>query len=303
MYISCTWSFYGNFIYVAVLRECKCTPYFHTLGLRKCPRLCRGPSLLCMNEILHQIGEYRDIEVEDASTGYKRIAKCFEACEDQQNDVAATSSSRLPNRQTMLKWPDFCVVMEKLKKSCSHVWKRIDLDRQYPVLCTLLLAKLNKIYLSSFDDAYKDLCKKAIRSFNILGSMEYLQRIDLNTSSDEVLFNAVFAYARENLALVNIYIKPPVVTRIKKDEQIPVIWFVANCGGILGLCMGFSIVSVFEILHFCWRLILHFCPLRFQKKSNNQKKQAKKRNRKNKLLKEKAIANTVVYHTEYIEYI
>ena len=56
-----------------------------------------------MNEILHQIGEYRDIEIEDDSTGYKRMAKCFEACEDQQNEVAATSSSRLPNRQTMLK--------------------------------------------------------------------------------------------------------------------------------------------------------------------------------------------------------
>ena len=26
--------------------------------------------------------------------------------------------------------------------------------------------------------------------------------------------------------------------------------FVANCGGILGLCMGFSIVTVFEVLHY-----------------------------------------------------
>jgi len=41
-----------------------------------------------------------------------------------------------------------------------------------------------------------------------------------------------------------------VVTRIVRDERIPVIWFVANCGGILGLCMGFSIVTVFEVLHY-----------------------------------------------------
>ena len=59
----------------------------------------------------------------------------------------------------------------------------------------------------------------------------------------------MYSYARENLALVNIYIKQPVVTKILRDQRIPVIWFVANCGGILGLCMGFSIVTVFEVLH------------------------------------------------------
>ena len=71
-----------------------------------------------------------------------------------------------------------------------------------------------------------------------------------STSSDhQILLRNLYNYARENLALVNIYIKEPVVTRILRDQRIPVIWFVANCGGILGLCMGFSIVTVFEVLH------------------------------------------------------
>ena len=39
------------------------------------------------------------------------------------------------------------------------------------------------------------------------------------------------------------------VTRIKRDQKIPVIAFVANTGGLLGLCMGFSLVSVFEIVY------------------------------------------------------
>ena len=60
-----------------------------------------------------------------------------------------------------------------------------------------------------------------------------------NSSSDhKILLKNLYNYARENLALVNIYIKEPVVTRILRDQRIPVIWFVANCGGILGLCMG-----------------------------------------------------------------
>ena len=31
---------------------------------------------------------------------------------------------------------------------------------------------------------------------------------------------------------------------LRRDQKIPVIWFVANSGGILGLCMGFSMVTV-----------------------------------------------------------
>lgn len=36
---------------------------------------------------------------------------------------------------------------------------------------------------------------------------------------------------------------------IRRDQKIPVIWFVANIGGILGLCMGCSLVTIFEVLH------------------------------------------------------
>ena len=66
-------------------------------------------------------------------------------------------------------------------------------------------------------------------------------------------------------ALVRVYIKQPVVTRIVRDERLPVIWFVANCGGILGLCMGFSIVTVFEVLHYLGRTVLHLCKKRRRK--------------------------------------
>ncbi len=59
----------------------------------------------------------------------------------------------------------------------------------------------------------------------------------------------MYKYARENLALVNIYIKDPSVTQVKRDQRVPIIWFVANVGGILGLSMGCSLVTFFEIVH------------------------------------------------------
>ena len=45
-----------------------------------------------------------------------------------------------------------------------------------------------------------------------------------SNEEDTILLNAIFAYARENVALVNIYIKPPVVTRILRDQRTPIIW-------------------------------------------------------------------------------
>ena len=51
-------------------------------------------------------------------------------------------------------------------------------------------------------------------------------------------------YARENLALVNVYIKDPAVTQIKRDQKVPLIWFVANVGGNCNLNI---IVQLFAI--------------------------------------------------------
>ena len=36
-----------------------------------------------------------------------------------------------------------------------------------------------------------------------------------------------------------------------KDEKITRISFLANAGGLLGLCMGFSVISVAEIFYHC----------------------------------------------------
>ena len=222
-----------------------------------------------MNEILDQIGEYREVEIGDVASGTNRTARCLEACEDQQNEVAVTTS-KLPNRQTMLKWSDFCVIMEKLEKSCTHTSKRIELDINYPTLCPLLLAKLKGSYISSFDGDKKDICKKAFNNFTGFWDVTEFQTDVVENSTDEALLSAMFTYARQNLALVNIYIKPPVVKRIMKDERIPVIWFVANCGGILGLCMGFSIVTVFEVIHYLIRFLFYLCKFPFRQNKNTQ---------------------------------
>ena len=44
----------------------------------------------------------------------------------------------------------------------------------------------------------------------------------------------------------------------RRDQKIPTIWFIANSGGILGLCMGFSMVTVRKII-----MIRNISPIHF----------------------------------------
>ena len=45
--------------------------------------------------------------------------------------------------------------------------------------------------------------------------------------------------------------KDSFATKIVRDEKVPITSFIANVGGLLGLCMGFSLVSVVEMVYFC----------------------------------------------------
>ena len=61
----------------------------------------------------------------------------------------------------------------------------------------------------------------------------------------------MYSYGRDNLALVHVMIQSPYITKIKRDVSITFTNYMANTGGLLGLCIGFSFISAFEIL-FCF---------------------------------------------------
>ena len=77
----------------------------------------------------------------------------------------------------------------------------------------------------------------------------------------------LYEYAKRNLLWLNVYIKDSFATRIVRDERMTITSFVANVGGLLGLCMGFSLVSVAEMIYFCikqklfgcWNMIVKRC--------------------------------------------
>ena len=103
---------------------------------------------------------------------------------------------------------------------------------------------------------------------NLCGIINPLSQIDLQTACinnewfriRSSVFNCtmenctiediVVRYAKENLILANVFMKTPFVTQFLKDQKENIIDYVARAGGLLGLCMGFSFVTGFEVIFY-----------------------------------------------------
>ena len=56
-------------------------------------------------------------------------------------------------------------------------------------------------------------------------------------------------YCKDNLAKVVVFIQKPFVVSYLHDQVMSYLQLVANMGGLMGLCMGFSVVSLAEIVY------------------------------------------------------
>ncbi|CAB4068103.1 ASICN [Lepeophtheirus salmonis] len=191
--------------YEKILEECNCTPSFHQLANKEVPQICSGPGLTCMNRNLRYIGKLNKVG--------KNQDECLSACDDQINSVSVTSSD-FPNRETFSKREEFCLALLKLVRTCNSR-KKIFLTEKFPTVCDNIKLVSNK---SGVRDSH--LCQNR----NI---WEPNRELGLSTN-DTAVFNLeenIFQYAKKNLAVVNVYIKDPVVTNIQRDQKIPIIAF------------------------------------------------------------------------------
>ena len=75
-----------------------------------------------------------------------------------------------------------------------------------------------------------------------------------SSKNDTEIPQFITKYARENIAKVYIYLREPFVKEIIREEKITLIQFIGSTGGLLGLFLGFSVVSLIEIFYmiFLW---------------------------------------------------
>ena len=125
--------------------------------------------------------------------------------------------------------------------TASHIWqatcqrenRKYFLEKRHPNLCKTL---------ETFDDYFgkESSCTNWPKNY-------FQNNAELNWT----LLEEVYEYGKENLALVHIFIQRPYITVIKRDMAMTFTDYVANTGGLLGLCLGFSFISAIELFYWC----------------------------------------------------
>ena len=113
--------------------------------------------------------------------------------------------SRNFNKEIFTRRPEFCLLYEKLQKTCKS-WKREALTMKYPDLCSTIVKVKESIVICPVRYANTTVILDPIL-FRLNGSLLKLR--------DEL-----YLYARDNLAVVNIYIKDATVTKIRRDQKV-----------------------------------------------------------------------------------
>jgi hypothetical protein len=199
----------------------------------------RYNSLACSADWLDKIGGE---ELSYALDTNNQLLKCLPRCE-RQSETPTFTVSVFPPQAIFSQNADFCLALLKVSRICKNPNKAKVFElapEQAGITCEEIL-NASKIF---------ELCEKQGKL-----TPEMVQ-------SNSNISKFIYSYAKNNFAILRVFIKDPYYTRIKCDEQISLISFLGNAGGLFGLCLGLSLVSIFEIFyHF-----VNFCSAKmFQK--------------------------------------
>ena len=166
----------------------------------------------------------------------KNPVKCLQRC-DSQTESMVISSTNLVSKNAFPHLPYFCLIFQKIARICNSNFYRI----------------------TYFEETYPNLNCSYIKSINYERDICYPS--DLPNPKVLKIYaefiNNLFEYAQNNLVSLDIFIKDPFYTKIKRDEQMTIISFIGNAGGLLGLCMGLSMISLFEVLYYVVAFLLN----------------------------------------------
>ena len=173
--------------------------------------------------------KYSSLQPADFGESDSRTLNCQQRCE-RQSEKVTLSSSTFPIKSTFSQNPNFCLTLIKLAKICSNQFRAKafeDIYGQEKISCGQILDANNTDKICTKDG----------------------QPIEDKTKTNSDVTTFLYSYAKNNLAILRVFIKEPYYTLIRRDEEFPLISFLANVGGLLGLCMGLSLVSIFEIFY------------------------------------------------------
>ena len=159
---------------------------------------------------------------------------CKQRCTFQTEKVVVTSS-RYPSPNTFVRRQDMCLTVAKIQRICDAPLRR---------------ARFLRHYASQYPIG--DICATNEYYFNFMGICNRNNfTINRSVQVSEDFVKVLLQYAKDNLVVLKVFFKEPYYTSIVKKDKISHISFVATVGGLVGLCMGLSFVSVAEwVYHF-----------------------------------------------------
>ena len=87
------------------------------------------------------------------------------------------------------------------------------------------------------------------KTYTQIGALPWALYGSVNDSDADVFTDSLMQYSQDNLLQINVYISKPFATQYTTEIVTSHITMLSNMGGLLGLCMGFSVVSLLEIFH------------------------------------------------------
>ena len=72
---------------------------------------------------------------------------------------------------------------------------------------------------------------------------------NFSSTTVQAFVDTIQQYASDNLAKILVMIRDPYVQKIRREQAMTTTAFLANTGGLLGLCLGFSVISLAELVY------------------------------------------------------
>ena len=235
-----------------IIWNCRCTPRFWQ-ACSFCDedyaafiKYCTGEGLYCANTRMKSIGQGKmskenDLVMPEALETPDMIGniskpdpvKCIPACDVQENNNQM-SFAPYPQLGNFFYQNIFCdAASHILQVTCQDANRKFFMDKKQPNLC---------LELNKFEEY-----------FGNTTSCEYwpTNYFENNDAPNENLVTELYQYGRDNLALVHVLVQSPYITKLKRDVSMTFTSYIANTGGLLGLCLGFSLITGFEMIFWC----------------------------------------------------
>ncbi|TRY80077.1 hypothetical protein TCAL_09326 [Tigriopus californicus] len=199
-----------------VYEECGCSTGPDGYG-------CFGTEITCRDRILDQVGFLKFAQNKKRGN-HSQI--CLPSCHDETFEARLDGQFAFPEYNSFLFEPEFmCLMLNRIEKICEHKFKRSALSEIYPDLC------------EDLQNSTLDFCEEfPNQNWDRIATMNRMSMVQDNLS------RSLFLYARENLIQVKIYFNTLHVKKLIRSEKQPMIWFVANLAGLIGLVVGSSLL-------------------------------------------------------------